>query len=677
MPRNSNNDEIIAAIQATPEEPPPLPPRLTGQPDDATPDTHAQTQALLDLPNVGPHPQTQALLDLPNVSGADVSDPAGNKDARDRFQDEHPVKPSWFDRAMHGAPPSARLAYAVMQPGAAQQIVRRAVPDVAGIPGDLVDFAANKVPGFFGKAPQLPQVQPATSGAISKDLERAGWPDRAIQHPIADMTGSGTAMAIPVGEAAKVVASPVARKVGQVLADYGGGGKIGRDIDQFGREVTGTADMRRTKAIDDARAPDVKPQPGAVRQGAKPVEPASDWTTEGLPGTREKGRPAAPQDIDKEFEDTAFATKEGIKSEKQDIRSTMEWQRMTQKPEVDLEPIKTNLGDLIENSAGPGRKAALAARTHVEEIENIKDPVARFEQLDQLKRELAKRGGLEAGTDASGYAAISEKQSRALRTVIDQQLKEWAPFEKYTEGYAAAGNAEAKAKFLKSIGETEQGGSFMTGALRGPKNVALAKKALGDGGAEKFDDMASRYVVSQLSGKSAADIEKWGLQNEATLREIPQTAKTVFEMQRRADQTLAEQGLYKEALEKFETDRKIDQSALLRNMNAQQTQEAAEAAARETARSLIPSMTAVQVAKSPKEQASAIGGLIKDLHGKGMIDDAQYTTWAEQLSSMQKSASRQAALQTMAKYISYAVTGNYLVSFGGPAAAKYLAAAAK
>lgn len=651
----------------------------------------SSVDALLALPDVGENgdhpPEVQSLLALPDVAPvADTSDPKGNMDPRDIRQTQdyantlEEAKPSWMARVRQGMTvggPAGRAALELAQPGVGNAVARRAVPVAVGAPGDFIDFAANKVPQFFGREGLGGHTGLPTSEDISGVLSRAGWADQRDAHPIASQMGTALGSVVPVGEAARAVVNPIVQKTGQVLADYGAGGQIGRDINRFGQQVANLANMRRAKIVDDVRAPDVKPGLAPVRQGEAPIKPAENWSVEGLPGVRKDGRPAAPQDLDTEFENSAFATKEGIKAEKTDIRSTMEWQRMTKKPEVDLEPIKDHLTGLIENSAGPGRKAAIAARQHVEEIENIQDPVARFEQLDQFKRELAKRGGFEAGTDASGYAAIAEKQSRELRNVVDTQLKDWKPFEKYTTDYANASAQEAKANFLKNVGEPESGASFMRGAFKGPKNVALAKKALGEGGDAKFDEMASHYVVSQLQGKSASAIEKWSLKNEATLRELPQAAQTVLRMQQRADRVLAEQGLYETALKQHATNQAIDVSALTGALNAQKSQEAAEAAARATARSLTPAITAVQVAKTPKEQATAIGGLINELHGKGMIDDAQYKVWAEQLSAMQKSASRQAALQTMAKYISYAVTGNYLVSFGGPAAAKYIAAAAK
>ena len=71
-------------------------------------------------------------------------------------------------------------------------------------------------------------------------------------------------------------------------------------------------------------------------------------------------------------------------------------------------------------------------------------------------------------------------------------------------------------------------------------------------------------------------------------------------------------------------------------------------------------------------QVKTLGQLNNKLFEDGLINDAEHAGYAAQIERAAKSTEKAKDLATLSKYIIYSVTGNYMLSFGGPHAYEYL-----
>lgn len=650
--------------------------------------------------------------------------PITGPDAEDQL---HDPRPNWLKVGMR-ALPGSDYTDQPFTPKGRRAIARGVVKGGLGLPGaiesglggdqqeshrnwlgDLV-FGENSPPTdpkLLGHGTALPN-----SADADHALTAAGWAPDPTHKQAEDIPGLAAIGATGMTGAAQL--------------GTGGARKV-RDLVRGGtpEQLALPGDVARTvgdRTVPGARPmpPEVMPQPPDVRPnypgpvatpGPRPVPgvgpeptPAGDRRVMALkraPGVT-NGQPASAHAIDDELEAAAGQVQSDVGAEKADVRSNMEWQRMRDQPAPDLKPLSDHIDDLIANTAGASRRAALQAKQQVEEIIAIKDPVARHEQLDQFKRNLAEKGGV----DAEGYKAIDAKRSAALKEHVDAALKDYEPFAKYAEDYSAAANKGKpfRASFMQQLGADESGSTMMQGAMRSPRNVDIGIKAAG--GLEHFDPIAAKHVVGEIADLDSAGLEKWAGKNKEILDKLPQ-AKAAFEgVQQRVNMHSAMEGATKrfeealqaqtkaraaeseraEAFTKMHLDaQRADMTAAQREAeqtNALQRKATDEGNAQRTAAysdSLTLHQNAVQRAAAyegdlrelqaslPKDRAKVVESIVKRMNNDGLITPSEHTALLQRIADAKRSVSATDAMSTLSKYVTYALTGNYLVSFGGPA----------
>lgn len=352
--------------------------------------------------------------------------------------------------------------------------------------------------------------------------------------------------------------------------------------------------------------------------------------------------------------------------------------------------------------------------------------------LHNLKRQMAEAGKDVA--DASGYAALKGNVAKSLEKDINAAIKSNSPaYERFTKDYQVL-SAEAEPldrTFLKGVGESEGTTSIAT-ALRDPKNVDSTIAAMGPGGAEKLDTLAVKHVQNQLGRKSGQQLEDAITDLGPSLEKLPQAreaaqqllngdqlkrgiegaAKTIEQVNvdrtkmalgaqragekaaedaaatanaaRAAQRKAATSGSLAEqkAANKAAEDAAAAENALKLEQAKNQTGAAlkgqkqatlAHEGAQETAKSYTPLLNNLQQDVSPARRIKVLRQMNDKMLKDGLIGDAEHAGFGAQIEKAANAAEKQQALQTLSKYVAYTLTGNYMISFGGPHLVSYLA----
>lgn len=392
-----------------------------------------------------------------------------------------------------------------------------------------------------------------------------------------------------------------------------------------------------------------------------------------------------------------------------DLTDTLDkWTTRAAKSE---DTIAGAIGKVTNSLKSIQSRAADGTLSHAETVQALHD----------LKRQVGEAG--KGVTDATGYAALKGNLAAQMERDINAAIKDASPaYSGFTSKYRELSQeAEPLDRgFLKNAGEPE-GAVQMKQALATPKNVRSTIDALGPDGKSKFDTLAVQHVKNELGRKSAADVEEAYLQMKPSLRELPQARAEVEQLMRSKHLEEANTGLIKHLEEveqsKFRTamgaqkrgEAAAEESANAANASRKAQRDArfggamseqkathqkieADTAAENkvrgqvndrvqsahekavlTARSYKPLLNNLQSpTMTPTRQVQTLGQLNKKLFDDGLISEAEHAGYAAQIERAAHGAEKAKDLATLSKYIIYSVTGNYMLSFGGPHAYEYI-----
>jgi hypothetical protein len=625
----SNGDEIIRRIQASPELPPPMPPDKLGKPD-----------VLADFLREGnaaaaPAAKPDVLADFKReMPTADVSDPAGNMDVRDiratpeydRTKDQALNKPPWYRSNMflQGTGYQTPRQEASTRRGAVIGALG-SVGDFANKPVEWLDMAGVHVPR--APIPGLYNVGIPGSKDIDEGLSALGWkPDTA--YPDEQDRGAIAGSFLMPGGAAKNVPSGISSL-----------GKTGRLVEAASGGVKDAMEARGIRAPDSAPFPSVDVvSPAPPLPVPKRVAPnALNAELEGHIAANETRLQAAKQAAYKGYET-------GVKAEGEAGAT------------LDLTDLKKDLNDRLSKTKNKDLKNSV--RTLRDEVEDLDADTKlthaeKFEQLDQIRRRVRAAG---KGVNATGYDALKGGVADKLTVDIGVPMKKASPaYDKYTGEYhdLSKESEPLDRTFLKGAGEKE-GMVQMRAALQNPKNVESSIAAMGPGGAAKFDALAAKHVQNELAGKTGAALEKAYTDMGPSLEKLPQARATAERMFNRAQRQETLEGIVQRA----------------QSLHLDQTKDAISA--RQFAGKYEPMLAHLQNADLSRRPA-ALHSAIQQMQADGLISPAEYAAFDKQIATAQQAVDKSKAFQTLSKYLIYSISGNYMLSFGGPHLVEYLA----
>ena len=680
--------------------------------DSAPAPAHADpaVASLLAMPDVkpaGPPITGDPITGDPNADPRDIQSSPGYQRQKDIVN----AQPGWLPALKARSPGFGKAVEAVgapfMQPTAQKESTARgAVRGALGSLGDLENLGANTVPNFVRKTvgaaptPDEKTIFP-TSETVGKVLDTFGWHENPAWKDYEEGGVMGGGMLIP-GSAASEGASNTAKAVKNYAEKGGKGGQQMRGlVDQIGGEATAATGERVTNAerivgetpMPNVRAPKpvtpIKPEPvGDFGPSPTPV-PQRERLADNLGSS--KGAPTALADLSTDFESAVTAHSDSLRTQKQAVWNEFQTSLGDQKM-VDLTGLKAQLGKKLEDAGTSAARDSYASLlndiSHVEA--NSQTPI---EAIQEIRKQLA--GKAKFGQETTGYAAVSANDAKDFSKQIGSALREghdaYGPFaDKYRE--LSLASEPAGAKFLKSVGETEGGANLMGSAMKSPKNVETAIAAMG-GDTKKFDELATKYIANQIANKSGTALEKFVKETSPMTRNLPEARAAMESFVQRTQLTEAreaiakkvEEGLTARSKAIMESQKAADKAtetlgkqstatALARQrgeeaaaMTAKQAHETALA----TAADYRADLTVLQ-SKPPEGQGPALTSIIERMRKDGLIDEPKFNAFVGQIKDANNAVGKEKAFRSLAKYITYALTGNYLVSFGGPAAFRYL-----
>jgi Transglycosylase SLT domain len=609
-------------------------------------------QELMNLPDVGSgggaqHPPgVKALLDLPDVqTPADTSDPEGNKDARDiqaspehqRQVDIAAAQPGWLTRLKASNPGLGRMAGAAVgpftqPPQQGQATARGLVTGGLGAVGNLEDFGTNTVPNFARRMVGQPDGSQErtlfpTSDTVSHVLDNVGWKSNPAWADYEEGANIGAQMLMP---GAKAIESGAGLSVdaGRALERYGQGGAATDTLRRMSKDMQGRVESA------------VQP-----RVGVEVPAPRPGQAIEGLPGAR-AGQAAAPTDVNTQLRqriaDEAKRVSDAKTTTRADYETALDAEYAGGRPKLDLSDFHDALTERIRMATGDSKKALRSFANDVHEAEaDAQTPKELFEKMDELRRNVMKKAKF--GENPTGYDAILPKTakdvSRDMKTLMDQS----PAYKAYTKQYAdlSRESADAGANFLSKAGEKEGSTDFMGAALRSPDNIDRAIKASG-GDAKAFDQLAAQHVVRDIKDLSPEKLATWVSDNKPMLDKLPETRQAVTKFGQQLDRTTMQDGLAKKLAAQGVTDadrvHAYDGYAqVLQNTPAQKQGPILQ-----------------QMAKRMYEQDH-------------LLTKEEYGAYIANLEKASAQANRFQAMRNLSKYLGYALTGQYMLSFGGPA----------
>ena len=567
-------------------------------------------------------------------------------------------------------------------------MARRAGSTIAGAPGDFLDFAGNVIPKWLGANPQLPGVAPGTSEGISKGLERAGWKDPSAEHPIASQYGSVIGAVTPV---APIVDAAVVRPLGNAFT------RAGRLTGEADQAVQGAARSGQQAIVGQHPMPeqvsnlppvvDVKPQyPGPRADPAVPVSPI-----EPKPVAR-----TAPQSLSQQLEGHITENADRISAEKKQVWDAYKAENPPKG--IDLEDFKADLTQRIARAGTDEEETALRkVLNRVNKIEGESD--TQFDSLHKLRRKISEQAKF--GETPSGYEAIGLDQARDLSKALGERMKfEHPPYADFAEDYSALGR-EAKpigAGYLSELGKTEGADNMLGKALQSPKNVENTIEAMGPGGAQKLDALAVHHVENALGRKSGQELQDAWTNLQPSLAKLPEARKRADELLKTKEMDQAHKGIVDAMMERHANDsagaagdwsaqaRGAEAEAAAKNkaalasqkastdfaLNAQRAGTEAANRAENIASSYRKPLNILQTNLPPAKRLSTLQSMVSQMKDDGLISDAQHLAFSHQLTDAMNAADKQKKLEMVSKYVAYALTGSYMLSFGGLHAAQLL-----
>lgn len=619
------------------------------------------------------------------VTKADTSDPEGNKDARDRMVDMSPATSTtapWLQRAIN-AVPAARAAQMFMTPQG-RAVGRGIVTGGLGAGGDAEQFLANDVPRIAGQVfPNAGLGHPATEDQtilpttqdMSRHLTQIGIPANP-EHAKAEGVGNFVGGAVaPTIASENWITRPAMAKMGkaqqlgeEAAQSVGGAARAGQE------RIVGQHPLPGPMA-DPALPTPVKPRyPGPLADEAIPVVPVTP-----KPPVR-----TAASRLDEELAGHVATQAEKLAAEKQAVYEAYKAQPAPHG--IDLEDFKADLAQRIAR-AGTDEEATTLRKVlnRVHTIEAESD--TQFESLDKLRRQLGKKAAF--GETPSGYEAIGKTQARELNQALGERMKAEHPaYGEYTEKYAK----------LSKAGDTIANVKDMASTLKTPSAVDDAIKALGDGGVQKLDSLAVKHVQSAMGRKSGQALEDAYTDLAPSLQKLPEARAAAEKLLQRNQLELANQGIVDNILkahgervkgaaagyaadvkgaEKAAAD--VNKAALAAHANEAEgaargfsAKVRANEAAKQTAASYTPMLNNLQQDIAPARRISVLRSMNDKMLADGIIGPAEHAGFGAQIEKAANAAEKQKALQTLSKYVAYTLTGNYMISFGGPHLVSYL-----
>lgn len=635
--------------------------------------------------------EVDELLALPAI--ADTSDPKGNMDPRDirqtqGYQDQLP--PSWLARARQSmaAVPPARAALELTQPGVANAVARRAVPTIAGSVGDVVDFAGNTVPKLMGFRGLQGHTGAPTSEDVSGALSRIGWQDPSAQHPIASQFGSALGAVTPLGPLTDAtVVRPLINKFT----------KAGELAEEAQAGVSSAARAGQQRIVEQ------NPMPGPMADPALPTPvrpqypgPRADEPIPVSPIATKPVARTAPATPSSRLEAHIAENDARLGAEKQ--AAYERYRAATPPVGIDLQDFKNDLTTRIARAGTDEEATALRkVLNRVNTIEAESD--TQFESLDKLRRQMGKQAAY--GETPSGYEAIGKTQARDLNKALGERMKAEHPaYAEYTKKYRdlAQESAPSGSAFLKQAGADEGSANLVKNALASPKNVDQTIAAIGKDGVTKLDALALQHVQSILGRKSGQALEDAITDLGPSLERLPDARAEAQRILKRDQLELANQGTVdnilkmhgervKQGAASYGAEVKgakdvadtANKAALAKHANEAEgaargfsANVKASQAAQETARSYTPMLNNLQQDVSPARRVDVLRSMTEKMWKDGLISDAEHAGFGAQIERASNAADKQKALQTLSKYVAYTLTGNYMISFGGPHLISYL-----
>lgn len=583
----------------------------------------------------------------------------------------------WLSTALRNMPSPMAAGRNAQQGGAPMlsvenfpSMARGIVTGVGGIPGNTEDALVHKLPkalGFEGDTGKLPDGSSTffpTSEDIGEGLAHLGWKadkSRADVEALGDTIGG--IFVLPSAVNAGIVGEG-ARALKGKLVHMGEGGKAGDTIRGMTESIGQKGVQRADEIVGQTPMPKV-PKPSEAPMNSPPV-PNRETLLNDLPG---QGRTAAATTSGK-LEGAITAHSDSLQAEK-----TIEYQKYLASMAEGVAPVNTGkVRKLIEQrmekgGTGDTRTAMGKVLNDLNHIEQANmSSTERFQALDEIRRQSGQKAKF--GDAPTGYAGISASDGRALNAALGDAMKEaHPPYAEYTKKYhdLSQESEPAAAKFLASVGETEGGGTLMDAALRNPKNVATAIKSMG-GDTAAFDKMAAEHLTTKAGRlTTAAAREKFVTDTGPMLENLPGAQKAVAEAVRRGDLTDAMEGLAK----KFESEGAATAKAsdALNAADFKASKGAHEAAVKR-AEDYRNDLQQMQYAPL-NTQAGHLSSMVKRMKADKLISEGEADSLYKQVQAAGAAVDKQAALRQLSKYVAYSLTGNYLVSFGGPALFNY------
>lgn len=621
----------------------------------------------------------KAKQDAPLVQGDPNADAMDNRLAtatRNRDAGDQARNTGWLTTAMRKMPIPTEAGRNAAQGGADMlskgnfpSLARGAVTGLVGAPGNVEDALTHGLPkalGFAGDTGKLPDGSSTffpTSKDVGAGLDKLGWKadkSRAATEESGDALG-GT-LPMPAALDAGLVGEG-GRALKSTLVHMRDGGKAGDTIRDLTSKVGQQGVDRAEKIVGETPMPKV-PTPSEIPANSPPV-PNRATLLDDLPG---QGKTPAATTSGK-LEQAITDHSDSLQAEK-----TIEYQKYLASMQDGVAPVNTSkVRKLIEQrmekgGTGDTRTAMGKVLNDLNHIEQANmSPAERFQALDEIRRQAGQKAKF--GDAPTGYAGISASDGRALNMALGDAMKDaHPPYAEYTRKYhdLSQESEPATAKFLSAVGETEKGTTMMDAALRSPDNVKTAIKAMG-GDTAAFDKLASEHLVTKVGRMSPAAREKAITELQPMLAQLPGTQKAVAEAVRRADLTDAMEGLAK----KFETEGTATAKAKdALNASDYTAAKGAHEAAVAKADGYRSDLMRMQHAPL-NQQAGNLSGVVKRMVDDKLIAPGEAESLYKQIEAAGAAIDKQKALRQLSKYVAYSLTGNYLVSFGGPALFAY------
>ena len=583
----------------------------------------------------------------------------------------------WLATAMRNMPSPTAAGRNALQGGATMlseknfpTLARGIVTGVGGIPGNMEDALVHKLPkalGFEGDTGKLPDGSSTffpTSEDVGEGLAHLGW---KADKSRADVETSGDAIGgtvvLPSAMDAGIVGEG-SRALKGKLVHMGEGGKAGDTIRGMTESIGQKGVQRADEIVGQTPMPKV-PKPSDIPANSPPV-PNRATLFDDLPAKAN----APTSTTSGKLESAITAHSDSLQAEK-----TIEYQKYLASMAEGVAPVNTGkVRKLIEQrmekgGTGDTRTAMGKVLNDLNHIEQANmSPAERFQALDEIRRQSGQKAKF--GDAPTGYAGISASDGRALNAALGDAMKEaHPPYAEYTKKYhdLSQESEPAAAKFLASVGETEGGGTLMDAALRNPKNVATAIKSMG-GDTAAFDKMASEHLATKVSRMSQGkEREKFLTDIAPTIENLPGAQKAVAEVVRRNDLTDAMEGLAK----RFEDEGAKSAKGIDKLNTADfNTAKSAHEAAVKQAESYRNDLQQMQYAPL-NQQAGNLSNMVKRMKEGKLISEGEADSLYKQVQAAGAAVDKQKALRQLSKYVAYSLTGNYLVSFGGPALFNY------